>query len=126
MAENSKIEWTHHTFNPHRGCTKVSAGCANCYAETLSGRNPKTLGIWGPNGTRVVASEAMWREPIRWDWFLDSRFYEGDEPLVQLGSHYDLVSKYPPESLADLAILLALVRPGKKELVGQDWEFIRS
>lgn len=67
MAENSKIEWTHHTFNPWRGCTKVSPGCANCYAESLSGRNPKTLGVWGPNGTRVVASEAMWREPVKWD-----------------------------------------------------------
>lgn len=57
MAENSSIEWTSHTFNPWRGCTKVSAGCANCYAETLSGRNPGTLGVWGPNGTRVVAAE---------------------------------------------------------------------
>lgn len=67
MAADSKIEWTTHTFNPWRGCTKVSAGCANCYAETLSGRNPKTLGVWGPNGTRVVASESMWREPVRWN-----------------------------------------------------------
>lgn len=32
MAENSKIEWTDHTFNPWIGCTKVSPGCANCYA----------------------------------------------------------------------------------------------
>ena len=67
MAENSKIEWTHHTFNPWRGCTKVSEGCRNCYAETLSGRNPGTLGVWGPNGTRVVASESMWKEPVKWD-----------------------------------------------------------
>lgn len=67
MAEDSKIEWTHSTFNPWRGCTKVSAGCANCYAETLSARNPGTLGVWGPKGTRVVASEAMWREPVKWD-----------------------------------------------------------
>jgi protein gp37 len=67
MAENSKIQWTTHTFNPWRGCTKVAAGCANCYAETMSKRNQKTLGIWGPNGTRVVASEAMWREPGKWD-----------------------------------------------------------
>lgn len=65
--KNSAIEWTHHTFNPWRGCAKVSEGCKNCYAETMSGRNPKTLGIWGPNGTRVVASEAMWREPLKWD-----------------------------------------------------------
>lgn len=55
------------TFNHVRGCTKVSDGCKHCYAETLSGRNPGTLGVWGPNGTRVVASEAMWREPLKWD-----------------------------------------------------------
>lgn len=33
MSENSKIEWCDHTFNPWIGCTKVSPGCANCYAE---------------------------------------------------------------------------------------------
>jgi protein gp37 len=67
MAEDSKIEWTKHTFNPWRGCTKVSAGCANCYAETLSNRNPAVLGEWGPNGTRVVAAEAQWKLPMKWD-----------------------------------------------------------
>lgn len=67
MAENSKIQWTTHTMNPWRGCTKVAAGCANCYADRQSKRNPKTLGIWGPDGTRVVASEATWREPLKWN-----------------------------------------------------------
>ena len=67
MAEDSKIAWTTHTFNPWRGCTKVSAGCANCYAETMSGRNPKVLGMWGPNGTRVVAAEAAWKESLKWN-----------------------------------------------------------
>jgi protein gp37 len=67
MAENTKIEWTTHTFNPWRGCTKVSDGCTNCYAETMSGRNPKTLGVWGKYGTRVVASESMWKQPLKWD-----------------------------------------------------------
>jgi protein gp37 len=67
MAENSAIEWTRHTFNPWRGCTKVSAGCAHCYAETLSGRNPKSLGIWGPRGTRVIAAESYWRQPLKWN-----------------------------------------------------------
>jgi protein gp37 len=67
MAANSKIEWTMHTFNPWRGCTKVSPGCANCYAEALSHRNPKVLGVWGDNGTRVVAAESAWREPLKWD-----------------------------------------------------------
>lgn len=67
MGKDSSIQWTTHTFNPWRGCTKVSAGCASCYAETLSKRNPAVLGQWGPNGTRVVASESKWREPFAWD-----------------------------------------------------------
>lgn len=67
MAENSGIEWATHTWNPWRGCTKVSEACRHCYAETLAGRNPKTLGVWGPNGTRVVAAEAQWREPVKWN-----------------------------------------------------------
>jgi protein gp37 len=65
--KNSKIEWCDHTFNPWRGCTKVSTGCANCYAETLASRFPDTLGVWGDNGTRVIASEAQWKEPIKWN-----------------------------------------------------------
>lgn len=67
MGADSKIEWTKHTFNPWRGCTKVSQGCKFCYAETLSARNPKTLGEWGPRGTRVIAAESYWRQPLKWN-----------------------------------------------------------
>jgi protein gp37 len=67
MSKNSKIEWTDHTFNPWRGCTKVSPGCANCYAETLSKRNPALLGEWGAGKPRVLASDDMWRQPLKWD-----------------------------------------------------------
>ena len=38
MATNSSIEWTEATWNPTTGCSKVSAGCKNCYAERLSNR----------------------------------------------------------------------------------------
>ena len=38
MSDNSKIEWTDATWNPVRGCTKVSPGCKNCYAETFAER----------------------------------------------------------------------------------------
>lgn len=65
--KDTKIEWAHHTFNPWRGCTKVSEGCRNCYADAFSSRNPKVLGVWGPNGTRVVAADAAWKEPLKWD-----------------------------------------------------------
>ena len=67
MATNTKIEWTHHTFNPWRGCTKVSPGCANCYAEAGSKRNPAVLGEWGPHGKRVLAAGHYWRLPLKWD-----------------------------------------------------------
>mgnify|MGYP000864421522 CR=1 FL=1 len=66
-TETSKIEWTDYTFNPWRGCTKVSAGCANCYAETLSKRNPAVLGEWGKGKPRILASAAMWRSPLEWN-----------------------------------------------------------
>ena len=49
MAENTKIEWATHTVNFWWGCEKVSAGCKNCYAETLSHRFGKS--IWGPAAT---------------------------------------------------------------------------
>jgi protein gp37 len=67
MAEFSRIQWTDHTFNPWRGCTKVSQGCANCYAERGSKRNPKVLGIWGDEGTRVLAAPAQWHGPLKWN-----------------------------------------------------------
>ncbi|MEI0509589.1 phage Gp37/Gp68 family protein [Brachyspira intermedia] len=38
MADNSNIEWTESTWNPVTGCTKISAGCQNCYAEKLANR----------------------------------------------------------------------------------------
>jgi protein gp37 len=67
MGKDSGIQWTTHTFNPWRGCTRVSQGCTHCYAEMLSRRNPKVLGVWGPQGTRVVASETKWNEVHGWD-----------------------------------------------------------
>lgn len=38
MSDGSKIEWTDATWNPVRGCTKISPGCAHCYAETFAER----------------------------------------------------------------------------------------
>lgn len=67
MASNTKIQWAHHTFNPWRGCTKVSEGCANCYAESGAKRSPGVLGVWGPNGTRILASDERWAEPKKWN-----------------------------------------------------------
>jgi protein gp37 len=67
MGLVTKIQWTDSTFNPWRGCAKVSEGCRHCYAAAMSVRNPSVLGVWGRDGTRVVASESKWREPLIWD-----------------------------------------------------------
>lgn len=67
MAENSKISWTDHTFNPWIGCTKVSPGCKNCYAETLMDiRYGKVK--WGPRGRRVRTSKELWNKPLKWNY----------------------------------------------------------
>lgn len=92
MAENSKIEWTTHTFNPWRGCTKISDGCKNCYAEALSRRNPATLGIWGDNGTRVVASESYWKQPLKWN---RDAATTGERPRVFCASLADVFEDRP-------------------------------
>jgi protein gp37 len=63
--KNSAIEWTDHTFNPWWGCTKVSPGCANCYAEGISNRFRRAE--WGPGKPRVRTSEATWKEPLKWN-----------------------------------------------------------
>ena len=67
MSENSKIEWTDHTFNPWIGCTKVSPGCKNCYAETLMTRKPRWADTWGPAGKRLRTSAQYWKQPMVWN-----------------------------------------------------------
>lgn len=64
MAENTKIEWAHHTFNPWVGCSKVSPGCDNCYAEGWAKRGGQVG--WGP-GQRKRTSAANWQKPLKWD-----------------------------------------------------------
>lgn len=66
MAQNSKIEWTDHTFNPWIGCQKVSPGCDNCYAETQNAHRKWNGGTWGPHAPRKRTSEANWKLPMRW------------------------------------------------------------
>jgi len=67
VGKNSSISWTDHTFNPWIGCTKVSAGCANCYAEREDARRGWTPGGWGPGKLRRRTSESNWRQPLKWD-----------------------------------------------------------
>lgn len=65
MGETTKIEWCHHTWSPWWGCVKVSAGCANCYADALSNR--WGLKIWGQDADRRFFTDHHWNEPVKWN-----------------------------------------------------------
>lgn len=78
MAENSRIGWTDHTFNPWIGCAKVSPGCKNCYAEVDTfARRERSHGreLWGPHANRHRTSAAYWKKPLTWN---KASWYECD------------------------------------------------
>jgi protein gp37 len=64
MGENSKIEWCDHTMNFWVGCTKVSAACDFCYAETWAKRSGHPE-LWEGERRRTVP--ANWAKPHRWN-----------------------------------------------------------
>lgn len=66
MAETTEIAWCDSTFNPWTGCTKVSPGCANCYAEKMCNRFGH-LGSWGPGAERKRTGPGYWRKPLAWE-----------------------------------------------------------
>lgn len=63
--KDTKIAWTHSTFNPWWGCEKVSPGCANCYAEAFARRTGH--GVWGKASPRRFFGDAHWAEPLKWN-----------------------------------------------------------
>lgn len=94
--KNSKIEWTHHTFNPWWGCTKISEGCRNCYAESHSARvgyssKGSQFPIWGPSSERRTMSDKHWLEPIKWN--LKAQ-YAGGRERVFCGSMCDIMEDH--------------------------------
>jgi protein gp37 len=64
MGTKTEISWTHHTFNPWWGCTRVSPGCEHCYAETFAKRTG--LG-WGVQAPRRFFTDKHWNEPRKWN-----------------------------------------------------------
>lgn len=65
MSQSTKIEWTDKTWNPTVGCTKVSPGCKNCYAEAMAKRL-QGMGIKGyENGFELSIMPGRLYEPLR-------------------------------------------------------------
>jgi protein gp37 len=66
MAMNSSIEWTDATWNPIRGCTKVSPGCAHCYAETFAERFRGVKGHPFERGFDLRSVPEKLQDPLTW------------------------------------------------------------
>lgn len=66
MGSESKIEWTDATWNPVTGCTKVSQGCKNCYAERMAVRLQEMGQRNYANGFRVTLHEHVLDRPLSW------------------------------------------------------------
>ena len=86
MAENSKIEWTTHTFNPWIGCTKVSPACDHCYAEAMMDTRYGRV-RWGAGEDRQRTSASNWALPRRWN---KAAPMEGIRPFVFCASLADV------------------------------------
>jgi len=106
--ENSKIEWTDHTFNPWIGCHHVSPGCDHCYAEAMMDHRYGKV-QWGPHGERKRTSDGNWKSPIRWnEQARDFKRQHGRRPRVFCASLADVFDNQGPSS--SRSDLFALIR----------------
>src|SRR5271169_6599332 len=66
MSARTKIEWTDATWNPVRGCTKISPGCKHCYAETFAERFRNVPGHAYEQGFDLRLVPGKLGEPLKW------------------------------------------------------------
>tara|TARA_R110000868_G_scaffold79256_21_gene225661 strand:+ start:8598 stop:9335 length:738 start_codon:yes stop_codon:yes gene_type:complete len=91
MADGSAIEWTDATWNPVTGCTKITAGCDNCYAERFAERWRGIPGHPFENGFDLTLRPERIEQPLRWK---RSR-------MIFVNSMSDLFHKDVPSSFVD-------------------------
>ncbi len=101
MSANSKIEWCHHTFNPWWGCTHVSEGCRNCYAETFAKRTGHK--VWGARAPRRMLSANYWRQPLKWN---DAARQAGERHRVFCASMADVFEDIKHPGVIDARLSL--------------------
>ena len=92
MAQPSKIEWTETTWNPVTGCTKISEGCKNCYAERMALRLRAAGSPNYANGFKVTLHPHALEIPLRWK---QSRtiFVNSMSDLFHKDVPFDFISK---------------------------------
>lgn len=126
MATNSHIEWTEMTWNPVRGCTRVSEGCRNCYAERMAsrfagpGKPYHELAVTtsaGPRWTNVVRplpslldAPTKWRAPRTIFVNSMSDLFHPDVPLEFIRSVFDVMVSCPQHTFQVLTKLSLTAR----------------
>jgi protein gp37 len=102
MSENSKIQWTHHTYNPWRGCRKVAPECANCY---ITSTPPFRMTGQTHGSVRVRASEKALAEPLKWNAAAERAGERHRVFCLSLGDWLD-DENVPIEWLSDLLAMI--------------------
>jgi protein gp37 len=104
MADHSHIEWTESTWNPVTGCTKISAGCKNCYAERLALRLQAMGNRRYLRGFRVTLHEDVldlprsWKQPRRIFVNSMSDLFHPDVPLWFIRRVFGTMEECPQHS----------------------------
>lgn len=91
MADKSSIEWTNATWNPVTGCTKISPGCENCYAERFSERFRGVPDHPFEQGFDLTLRPERLEQPLRWR----------QKRMIFVNSMSDLFHKRVPKSFVD-------------------------
>ncbi len=101
MADNSSIEWTEATWNPVTGCTKISAGCKNCYAERMAKRLQAMRIPQYKDGFKVTLQERALEIPRTWikprTIFVNSMsdLFHKDVPLTYIKKVFQVMNDCP-------------------------------
>ena len=122
MATNSNIEWTEMTWNPVTGCSKVSAGCKHCYAETMAKRL-KAMGVERyRNGFKVTLQPDLVDAPMKWRSprvvFVNSMsdLFHEDVPLDYIKRVFETMVKCPQHTFQILTKRSGRLREVAEEL----------
>ncbi len=101
MAQRTKIEWTEYSWNPVTGCTKISIGCQNCYAERMAIRLKAMGNKRYRNGFKVTVHDDLIHLPLKWRnsrmVFVNSMsdLFHEDVPLETIKDVFNVMNRLP-------------------------------
>lgn len=117
MSIHSEIEWTDATWNPVRGCTKISPGCAHCYAETFAERFRGVPGHPYEQGFDLRLVPEKLEEPLRWR----------SPKMIFVNSMSDLFhERVPDEYILDIVRVMAKARMHTYQVLTKRSERLRD